>query len=101
MDELKKDKHTFWIPSKPRFQIQEPDYGSRRKGKLIKEKPVYPTEKQIQKKMAKLSSGQSLITAYFKPNKRKIGESFEENNGEIREEGVKGPTGRSDPNEGW
>jgi hypothetical protein len=41
MDEMKKDKNTKRVELKVRFQIQEPDFSSRIKGTLIKEKPVF------------------------------------------------------------
>jgi hypothetical protein len=41
MDEIKKDKNTKRVELKVRFQIQEPDFSSRSKRTLIKEKPVF------------------------------------------------------------
>ena len=76
MDQLKKDKNTKWNEVKTRFQIPEPDFSPRRKGTLIKEKTVYPTEKQIQNKMAQLSSGQRSLLENLEPSNKEFQESL-------------------------
>ena len=81
MDQLKKDKNTEWIEVKPRFQVQERDFSSRIKGKLIPQLPTYPKEETIQRNMTKQTTPRtprkSSSPQDHKPSKEEMKKIFE------------------------